>query len=942
MALTTQQQTAILQLSQVIFNTTPGALFLDVLGSQMVNGKSFADLAQLLSGTNLFLNKIYNDEFPSTFPQNFVEDFLGDWVSAENKTWAINYIEDKMSAGATQADIISELTQTLSAIPASDPDWGQAATNLNTRIAVNIVFRLAGNTITGDIARPVVDYILAQIAAGQSVGTIIEWAVNALDKVEHSDPIWGNAAALFDNRIEVSRYYSIDKEGTASSTLMLQYLLTTMQSGGTLSALLEYIVTFLSSDPSKPSESDDSSIALRSILAGVSEDKDSIARAKAAIDDFLKGNINLHSLNGNDGFRLDEGILTKFPSYKVGSAGDFNGDGYDDMIIGADHYNRDAINDTGYVVFGKPSGFGAAFDLSDLDSGNGFRIQGFSGENADEFLISQAGDFNADGYDDLIVGNTNYYSSNNRPDSAYVIFGRAAGFDVPLDLSNLSNRDGFRMEGLNLGEDLRHFVSNAGDFNGDGYNDIILGSPLDDTSYLVFGKNSEFDAVLDLQSLGADQGFRLDGVGLGNAVSTAGDINGDGYDDLIIGADDVSLNNSSPESSYVVFGTERQFNTPLNLTNLDGNNGFRIDGAADGDYAGFSVSNAGDINGDGLDDVIIGAPGAGTDRENSGASYVVFGQTSKFNAVLDLSSLNGRNGFRLDGGRERYNSGFAVSGIGDFNGDGFDDLIMGAPTADPDGFRVGMSYIVFGKASNFSATLNLSSLDGENGLILKGLQPYDRFGEFFGGAGDVNGDGFDDLITGISARSQQDLSLLNPGSGYVIFGADISGAVTFPGTQAGETFGGGTASERFVAGDGNDLMVGDGGLDVFHGGAGNDLIEVPNLDFRLADGGTGIDTLVLNGSGLKVNMTDARHRMENIEAIDLTGQGNNTLDVNLLDILNLSDRDNTLRIDGNTGDSITGLEKGWIDDGVHGRYHVYIQNTAILIIGIEVTTDFVQ
>lgn len=309
MALTAQQQTAILQLSQVIFSTTPGAVFVDVLGKQLEQGKSFSDLAQMLSHTNSFFGKFYNDELQGMFSRSVVEYFLGDWVSAENKALVINYIDDKVSQGATQAEMIAELTRALSAVPASDPDWGQAATHLNTRIAVNILSRLAGNTITADEAKPIIDYILAQLAAGQTAGEIIEWAITALDHMDHADPVWGDAAALFDNRVEVSRYYSIDKVGTASALVMLQYLLTTMQPGQTLAGLMKYPVTLLSNEPGVVPDSAESANQLVSILARVSEDKNSVASAKAAIDDFLKGNINLHGLDGSNGFRFQEEVL---------------------------------------------------------------------------------------------------------------------------------------------------------------------------------------------------------------------------------------------------------------------------------------------------------------------------------------------------------------------------------------------------------------------------------------------------------------------------------------------------------------------------------------------------------------------------------------------------------------------------------------------------------
>ena len=208
----------------------------------------------------------------------------------------------------------------------------------------------------------------------------------------------------------------------------------------------------------------------------------------------------------------------------------------------------------------------------------------------------------------------------------------------------------------------------------------------------------------------------------------------------------------------------------INLSSLNGRNGFRLDGAAAGDNSGGSVSNAGDVNGDGFDDVIIGASDADPNGSYSGSSYVVFGKTSGFDATTDLSTLNGSNGFRLDGVAADDLSGTSVSNAGDVNGDGFDDVIIGAPSADPSGDRSGSSYVVFGKASGFAAAVDLSNLDGSNGFRLDGATSDDFSGGPVSSAGDVNGDGFGDVIIGGGRR--YDPPSPSPATvGYLVFGA---------------------------------------------------------------------------------------------------------------------------------------------------------------------------
>jgi Ca2+-binding RTX toxin-like protein len=655
----------------------------------------------------------------------------------------------------------------------------------------------------------------------------------------------------------------------------------------------------------------------------------------------FSSSIDLGALDGTIGFRLNGAARNDFSGYSVASAGDVNGDGYDDLIVGAKSADPNGSNSgASYVVFGKASGFAASLDLSTLDGTTGFRLNGAAAGDKSGTSVASAGDLNGDGYDDLIVGANGADPNGSYSGASYVVFGKASGFAASFDLSTLDGTTGFRLNGAAAGDNVGRDVASAGDVNGDGYDDLIVsahGADLNGStsgaSYVVFGKASGFAVSLELSTLDGTNGFRLNGAAAedfsGYSVASAGDVNGDGYDDLIVGAVLADPNGSNSGASYVVFGKASGFAASLDLSILDGTTGFRLNGAAAGDRSGTSVASAGDLNGDGYDDLIVGALYADPNGSNSGASYVVFGKASGFAASFDLSTLDGTTGFRLNGAAAGDNSGRAVASAGDVNGDGYDDLIVGAQLADPNGSSSGASYVVFGKASGFAASLDLSILDGTTGFRLNGAAAGDRSGTSVASAGDVNGDGYDDLIVGALYADPNGSS---SGASYVVFGgASGDTPVTTIGTAA---------DEMLIGGIGADVLTGGGGADLFRGGAGDDRLVVSDLAFREADGGSGTDTLGLDGAGLVLDLTTAlaARKLEGIERIDLTGTGANTLKIDSAALLGgvgaASDGKHVLTVLGNAGDSVVFGEAGWTKTGFFDEggtlFDRWEQGTAII------------
>jgi len=402
---------------------------------------------------------------------------------------------------------------------------------------------------------------------------------------------------------------------------------------------------------------------------------------------------------------------------------------------------------------------GGSLSLSD------YKLLGEDKINYAGISVSSAGDVDGDGLDDVLVG-APYNEWSDREGAAYIILGSSLGTNSTIDLSTAD----YKFVGEESVDYAGRSVASAGDVDGDGLDDVLVSAYMNDDAFTTagavyiilassLGTNSTIDlSNADYKLLGEDD-WNYAGI----SVSSAGDVDGDGLDDVLVGANKNDEGGSEAGAAYVILGSSLGTNSTISLSNAD----YKLVGESADSDAGISVSSAGDVDGDGLDDILVGAYKDDEGGSEAGAAYVILGSSLGTSNSIDLSTAD----YKLVGESGDDFAGYSVSSAGDLDGDGLDDVLVGAFGDDDGGSDAGAAYVILGSSLGTSRTIDLSTADYK----LLGESADDYTGRCVSSAGDVDGDGLDDVLVGSYGNDEGGSEA---GAAYVILGSSLGTSST--------------------------------------------------------------------------------------------------------------------------------------------------------------------